>query len=219
MKHLFTFPEVLRPALLLSAFFFSGWLGAQHITSAEDLDPDCNTLKLRVMTFFPYGSATTCPPLVSSSLTLANGMATVSLFYDNSAPYPAFMCTAIDTVTFLLFPGASSVLVKAYAANSYTTVAGTPTTMANCFVTGLGQQGIASAAFHIFPNPAAGQIVVLAGGRNPIGTIEVFDLHGSLAMTLEGGGPLDVSRLQEGLYFVCVTLNGSRQVQKLIRQD
>jgi hypothetical protein len=209
MKHIFT------PLFFLPFFFYSLSYG-QYISSATDLDPDCDTLRLRIVTSFPFGSGNTCPSLVSNTLSTANSAVTIGLTYDATGPWPANFCSTVDTIDFLLPPGANSILVKVYTVFDATVVT-TSTTLATCITTGLEERNKPTPAFFISPNPATNHISIHTAGYERIESMRIFDIRGTVVLVNgEDKRELDISSLKAGLYFIEATINNSRSVQKFI---
>jgi Secretion system C-terminal sorting domain len=68
-------------------------LGASILAQTTD------SVKIRTVANFPFGSGTFCPPLVGFRQSTHSDTLQVNLFYDLSGAWPAHFCVSIDTIT------------------------------------------------------------------------------------------------------------------------
>ncbi|MCL2289613.1 MAG: T9SS type A sorting domain-containing protein, partial [Bacteroidetes bacterium] len=72
--------------------------------------------------------------------------------------------------------------------------------------------------FSIVPNPAANQIII--SSASPFHTVEVINFLGQtmVSETVEGNSTVNISNLNNGIYFVRVVFESGSSVRKLVKQ-
>jgi hypothetical protein len=87
------------------------------------------------------------------------------------------------------------------------------------YITSVNETSFDATGISMYPNPAQSKFTINASDVKGTAAVRVFDIAGKEVLTanVEGGmeTALDCSNLNNGIYFVRVTVNGSTAVQKL----
>ncbi|MDC9722072.1 MAG: T9SS type A sorting domain-containing protein [Urechidicola sp.] len=70
----------------------------------------------------------------------------------------------------------------------------------------------------IYPNPARGEVTIMASNGIEVSKIEVYDVLGKKIKEMNySSSPIDVSQLKSGVYYMSIIVNDNRVIKKLIK--
>ncbi|MDG1475716.1 MAG: T9SS type A sorting domain-containing protein, partial [Vicingaceae bacterium] len=128
-------------------------------------------------------------------------------------------CCAFGSGSMYLLEDATGDTLVVENTNSFTGTNGDSLTFTFCMDTATGINEIVNTNFNIFPNPTTGVFTIKRNSQENAKII-IFDLLGKVVYTKENESKrqidLDLSSVNKGVYFVSVTTNNERVIQRMV---